>query len=145
MLIYKYLPPFKSHNTPVYLLYMHIVRPRRLHTFPWVSAGHLQMNVLRRCCDAPPRLSYHLQFGQISIAATSHSLSALTCRCAWVCLIVAPVHVCDRNRERGKKANYFLMGRHLFQTSLEFAYSDSNEISCKTAVIIGTFSSGTQL
>lgn len=102
------------------------------------------MNV-PRCCDALPQLSYHLQFWQIFIAATSHSLSALDS------LACSSVSDCGPHSRvmtkigRGTKANYFLRGRHLFQASLEFAYSDRNEICCKTAVIIGTFSSGTRL
>lgn len=67
--------------------------------------------------------------------------------CAWVCLIVVQAHVYDNN---GAKYDaifilIFLIGRHLFQTSLKFAYGDSDGISCKTAVIIGNFSSGTEL
>lgn len=80
---------------------------------------------------------------------TSHSLSVMTCCSAWVCLIVAHVHICDKNEGEAKKTNkkliIFWWEQIYFKQVWNLHTVTANEVSCKIAVIIGILSPGTQL
>lgn len=72
---------------------------------------------------------------------------AAVLECVWlwhVCTRVTQIRR-GRGREKKKLIIFFWWGKNLFRASLKFAYSDSNKVSCKIAVIIGMLSSGTQL
>lgn len=116
---------------------------------PFVSAGYLQMNMLR-CCDALPQLLYHFHFGQIFIAAIPLIVCqwwrAAVLECVWLWHMCANVtKIKERQKKNNKKLIIFWWEQIYFKQVWNLHTVTANEVSCKIAVIIGILSSGTQL